>query len=151
SDRQPFRRLHVKIKEEIIRLNDASIQPEQYTVKRLSPKQFKQWLDEGRAITLLDARNDYEVKVGTFEGAVTLEMSCFSQFPEAVSEFSEQCPEALKQQPVVTFCTGGVRCEKAGTVLEQQGFQQVYQLEGGILNYFAECGGAYWRGECFVF
>ncbi|MCP3680974.1 MAG: sulfurtransferase [Gammaproteobacteria bacterium] len=149
SATQPFRRLQVKIKDEIIRMNAPTIQPEQHTVNHLSPEVFKQWLDEGREVTILDTRNRYEVKVGTFNGAISLNIDHFSEFPaQAANQLAEQ---RLKQRPLVMFCTGGVRCEKAGPALEQQGFEQVYQLEGGILNYFEQCGDSYWQGECFVF
>jgi RluA family pseudouridine synthase len=108
---------------------------------------LKQWLDEGRPVTLLDTRNDYEIKLGTFKGAVAAGISHFREFPEAV----RRLPDAMKQAPVVMFCTGGIRCEKAGPLMEREGFQQVFQLEGGILKYFEECGGAHYDGDCFVF
>ncbi|MDB6140791.1 MAG: rluA, partial [Verrucomicrobiaceae bacterium] len=118
-----------------------------YTTPRLSAKELKQWLDEGRPVTLLDTRNDYEVKLGTFRGAVTIGVDHFRDFPEAV----RRLPEHLKAQPIVTFCTGGIRCEKAAPFMEREGFQHVYQLDGGILRYFEECGGDHYDGECFVF
>jgi UPF0176 protein len=148
SELRPFRRLQVKIKNEIIRFDQPQIKPENYTSKHLSPEAFKQWLDEGKEVLVLDTRNDYEVRVGTFNGAVNLKIATFTEFPQAVSE--KLNPE-LKDKPVVMFCTGGVRCEKAGPALEEQGFKEVYQLDGGILKYFEKCGGAHWEGECFVF
>ena len=147
SDEQPFNRMLVKIKQEIIAFGVEGINPARHTSPRLPAKELKRWLDEGRPVTLLDTRNAYEVKLGTFSGAVTLPIRHFRKFPEAVG----QLPEALKETPIVSFCTRGIRCEKAAPFLEMAGFREVYQLEGGILKYFEECGGAHWRGECFVF
>ena len=109
--------------------------------------ELKRWLDEGRPLTLLDTRNDYEVKLGTFKNAVTLGIDHFRSFPTAI----RQLPAELKQQPIVMFCTGGIRCEKAGPYMEREGFEQVFQLDGGILKYFEDCGGEHYSGECFVF
>jgi UPF0176 protein len=147
SAHQPFTRMLVRIKQEIIAFGVPGIDPAQHTAPRISARELKQWLDEGRPVTLLDTRNDYEVKLGTFAGAVTVGIDHFREFPAAVGRL----PEELKQQPIVTFCTGGIRCEKASPYLEREGFQQVYQLDGGILKYFEECGGAHYQGECFVF
>lgn len=148
SDKQPFRRLRIKIKNEIIRLNMPNIQPEKHTVKHLPAPTFKQWLDSNKDMIVLDTRNDYELRVGTFHNAVKLDIESFTQFPQAAADALANQP---KDKPVVMFCTGGVRCEKAGPALEQQGFREVYQLEGGILKYFELCGGEHWEGECFVF
>jgi predicted sulfurtransferase len=147
SDEQPFNRMLVKLKNEIIAFGVEGINPARHTSPRLPVKELKRWLDEGRPVTLLDTRNTYEVKLGTFAGAVTLPIRHFRKFPAAV----DALPEELKQVPVVSFCTGGIRCEKAAPYLERAGFREVYQLEGGILKYFEECGGAHWEGECFVF
>ncbi|MEM9243247.1 MAG: rhodanese-like domain-containing protein [Pseudomonadota bacterium] len=148
SPKQPFRRLRVRVKPEIIRLNKPEIAPAQHTVSHLDAETLKQWLDEGRELTLLDTRNDYEVSVGTFEGAIDLDIETFTEFPDAVKE---KLAQHDKNKPVVMFCTGGVRCEKAGPAMEQQGFKKIYQLEGGILKYLETCGDAHWQGECFVF
>lgn len=147
SDEQPFRRMLVRIKKEIIAFGVDGIEPAKYTSPRLDAKTLKQWLDEGRTVTLFDTRNDYEVKLGTFKGAIPAGIDHFRDFPEAVKKL----PEHLKDQPVVTFCTGGIRCEKAAPFMEREGFKHIYQLEGGILKYFEEVGGAYYDGECFVF
>lgn len=147
SSEQPFRRMLVRIKKEIIAFGVDGIDPARHTSPRLTAKELKQWLDEGRPVTLLDTRNDYEVKLGTFKGALPAGIGHFRHFPEAV----RQLPEELKKQPIVTFCTGGIRCEKAAPFMESQGFEQVWQLEGGILKYFEEVGGAHYDGECFVF
>ena len=147
SDRQPYNRMLVKIKKEIIAFGIEGIEPGRHTSAKLSAKTLKQWLDEGRPVTLLDTRNDYEVHMGTFRGAIPASIEHFREFPEAVRKL----PDAMKEQPIVMFCTGGIRCEKAGPFMEQAGFKNVHQLDGGILKYFEECGGAHYDGECFVF
>lgn len=147
SDVQPFVQMQVRIRPEIIAFGVNSINPRKHTSPRISANQLKQWLDEGKSVVLLDTRNDYETQLGTFAGATQLNLKHFRDFPEAVHSL----PEELKQQPIVTFCTGGIRCEKAAPLLEQQGFREVYQLDGGILKYFEECGDAHYQGDCFVF
>lgn len=147
SDEPPFSRMLVKIKKEIIAFGVPGIDPVTRPSPRIDAKQLKQWLDDGRPLVLLDTRNDFEVKLGTFRNAVPIGIACFRDFPTAV----ERLPEEMKLQAVVTFCTGGIRCEKAGPYLEREGFREVYQLDGGILKYFEECGGEHFDGECFVF
>ncbi len=147
SEEQPFSRMLVRLKKEIIAFGVEGIDPSKYTSPRIRPRELKQWLDEGREIVLLDTRNDYEVKLGTFTGAKAIGIDHFRDFPEAV----EALPEGLKGCPVVTFCTGGIRCEKAAPMMEKLGFDEVYQLDGGILKYFEEVGGEHYDGECFVF
>jgi len=144
---QPFRRMLVKIKKEIIAFGIDGISPGERTSPKLAPEELKKWLDEGKPVLLYDVRNDYEVKVGTFENAVPAKIDTFRDFPQAV----EQLPEEAKSQPVVMFCTGGIRCEKAGPFMEKAGFNQVYQLDGGILKYFELVGGDHYQGDCFVF
>jgi UPF0176 protein len=147
SAAQPFTRMIVRIKKEIIAFGVEGINPALRTSPKLKAETLKQWLDEGRPVTLLDTRNDYEVKLGTFRGARVLDIGHFRQFPDAVREL----PEEMKDQPIVMFCTGGIRCEKAGPYMEREGFRSIFQLDGGILKYFEECGGAHYDGECFVF
>ncbi len=147
SDHQPFNRMLVRLKKEIISFGVEGVKPGQHSSPKLPPKELKKWLDEGKSVTLLDTRNDYEVKMGTFKGAIDSNIKTFRDFPNAVREL----PEELKDQPVVMFCTGGIRCEKAGPFMEMQGFREIYQLEGGILKYFEECGGDHYEGDCFVF
>ncbi|MFN4874118.1 MAG: pseudouridine synthase [Akkermansiaceae bacterium] len=147
SDDQPFRRMLVRIKKEIISFGIEGVVPGKRTSPKLSAKELKRWLDEGRKITLLDTRNDYEVKLGTFEGAIVPDIHTFREFPKAVREL----PEEMKDETIVMFCTGGIRCEKAGPFMEMEGFKHIYQLDGGILKYFEECGGDHYQGECFVF
>jgi RluA family pseudouridine synthase len=147
TDHQPFRRMLVRIKKEIIAFGVEGIDPSRRTSPKLSARELKRWLDEGRAVTLLDTRNDYEVKLGTFRNAVPIGIDQFREFPQGVARL----PPELKEQPIVMFCTGGIRCEKAGPYMEREGFKSVFQLDGGILKYFEECGGAHYDGECFVF
>ncbi len=149
SERCAFKRLFIKIKPEIITLRDANINLTQPTTgKYLSPSEFKQWLDAKKDMLILDTRNAFEMEYGTFENAVNLNLQRFTQFPEAIEQ---QLDSSAKEKPVVMFCTGGIRCEKASAVMLNQGYKQVYQLEGGILNYFQHCGGAHYQGDCFVF
>ena len=146
SEKLAFRRMNVRLKKEIISMGMDEIRPAQYTGDAISPTEFKHWLDEGRDITILDTRNDYEIRIGTFENAVNLDISTFRTFPDAVAN-----SDLDKEKTVVMFCTGGIRCEKASALMLNQGFQDVRQLEGGVLGYFEEVGGAHWNGDCFVF
>jgi len=147
SDHQPFNRMLVRLKKEIIAFGIKGIDPVAKPTPRIKARQLKQWLDQGRPCRLLDVRNDYEVRLGTFDKAVPIGVDHFRNFPQAV----ERLPDQWKHEPVITFCTGGIRCEKAGPYLEQAGFENVYQLEGGILKYFEECGQDHYSGDCFVF
>ena len=147
SDFQPFKRLLVRLKKEIISMGYAQIQPEKQNAPYIHPKILRQWFEQGQPMVVLDTRNDYEVKLGTFDKAMELNIKNFRHFPQAI----KQLPPEIKDQPIVTFCTGGIRCEKAALWLQSQGFKNVYQLQGGILNYFAECGEDFFHGKCFVF
>jgi UPF0176 protein len=147
SEKQPFTRMLVKIKKEIIAFGVEGIDPSRHTSRKISPKELKTWLDSGKEITLFDTRNDYEIKLGTFQHALPAGINHFREFPQAV----ERLPEELKEKPIVMFCTGGIRCEKAGPFMEREGFKNVFQLDGGILKYFEECGDKHYEGGCFVF
>lgn len=147
SDYQPYRRMLVKCKREIISLGQDDIRPSELTGPYIAPKELQVMLDDGHDVLLLDTRNDYETRVGVFEGAISLDISSFRQFPQAIKSL----PEEYKCRPLVMYCTGGIRCEKASTVMMKAGFEDVRQLEGGILGYFEQCGGTYWEGDCFVF
>lgn len=147
SSSAPFSKMKVKIKKEIIRMDCDEVRPEQHSVPHISPQELKQWYEQKRDMLVLDTRNSYEYQAGSFDNAIELGIDNFRDFPKAVG----QLPEEYKDKPIVMFCTGGVRCEKAGEYMHQQGFKQVYQLDGGIINYFVENGGAHWHGDCFVF
>ncbi len=147
SGAQPFGKLLVKIKQEIIPFGRPEINPAKRPAQRLSARTLKAWLDEGRDIVLLDTRNTFEIKRGTFKNAADFAIDHFRNFPSA----AEHANPSLKEKTIVTFCTGGIRCEKAAPYLIQQGYKQVYQLDGGILKYFEACGKAHFVGDCFVF
>lgn len=147
GDKQPFNRLLVRLKKEIIAFGIDGIDPRSRTSPKMKPSELKRWLDEGRPVTLLDVRNNYEVELGTFENAVVADIDHFRQFPDAVAKMQS----LKKAEPIVMFCTGGIRCEKAGPFMEQAGFESIFQLDGGILQYFEDCGGDHYDGDCFVF
>lgn len=152
SAHQPFRKMLVKVKREIIRMNHPTIRPAEGRAPAVPAATVKRWLDqghddEGRPVVTLDTRNAFEVDHGTFEGAIDWQIHKFSDFPQAVLEHRDE----LLGKTVVSFCTGGIRCEKAAIFMQDAGIDHVYQLEGGILKYFEETGGAHYRGNCFVF
>ena len=152
SENQPFKRMLVRAKKEIITMKMPLIRPESGRAPAVRPVDLKRWLDqghddEGRPVVMLDTRNDFEVAVGTFDNAVEYNIAKFSDFPPAVAEHKA----ALEGKTVVSFCTGGIRCEKAAIHMQEAGIERVYQLEGGILKYFEEVGGSHYHGDCFVF
>ena len=147
TDYQPFRRMLVRLKKEIISLGLDEVRPAEFTASNIKPQEFKNMLDNNEDILILDTRNDYETRVGLFENAIDLNLSTFRDFPEAISDL----PEEYKTKQIVMYCTGGIRCEKASLVMMNAGFENVKQLEGGILGYFEETDGSYWNGDCFVF
>lgn len=144
---QPIKHMLVKIKKKIIAFSVEGVDPAQCPSAKISAKQLKQSLDEGRLVTLLDTRNGYEIRMGTFKGAVVTRIWNFREFPAAVQKLSAE----LKTQPVVMFCTDGIRCEKAVPFRTMRGYTDVLQLDGGILKDFEEVGGAPYDGACFVF
>ncbi|MCK7594950.1 sulfurtransferase [Pseudomarimonas salicorniae] len=148
----PFARLKVKIKREIIAFRQPGIEPRAGRAPSADPATVQRWLragrdDAGRRLVLIDTRNREEVGHGSFRGAITLAIDDFVDYPAAVEAHRADCEGAT----VVTFCTGGIRCEKASLWMQQAGWEQVYQLEGGILGYFEAVGGEGWDGRCFVF
>lgn len=147
NDYQPFSRMLVKIKKEIITFDMPEVQPAARTASKIPASELKTWLDEDRDFILLDTRNDYEIELGTFANATTVGIDNFREFPDAIKKL----PEEYKSKPIVMFCTGGIRCEKAAPFMEDAGFDNVFQLDGGVLRYFENCGGDHWGGECFVF
>ena len=149
----PFRRLRVKVKREIIRMNQPAIRPVERRAPAVDAATLARWLraghcDEGRPVVMLDTRNGFEVDAGAFEGALDWRLQRFSDFPAAL----EAHKAAFAGKTVVSYCTGGIRCEKAALVMQQAGVEHVHQLDGGILRYFEQTAGAPgWRGSCFVF
>jgi UPF0176 protein len=148
----PFARMRVRLKKEIITMRAPAIRPEAGRAPHVLPVDLRRWLDQGhdddgREVVLVDTRNDYEVAAGTFENTVDYGIASFTGFPEAIAADRAR----FEGKTVVSFCTGGIRCEKAAIHMAGIGIEHVYQLEGGILKYFEEVGGAHWRGDCFVF
>ncbi len=152
SEQQPFRKMRVKVKGEIIRMNHPTIRPADGRAPAVDALTAKRWLDQGhdddgRPVVTLDTRNTYEVDEGTFSGAIDWRLNKFTEFPDAVQAHKAE----LADKTVISFCTGGIRCEKAAIYMREAGLPHVYQLEGGILKYFEETGGAHYQGGCFVF
>lgn len=147
-----FSKMKVRIRPEIITFEPGTTfsEEDRQSAPAIPPAQVERWLDEGHDFTLLDTRNRYEVASGTFEQAIDLEIDHFRNFTTAVDQALENGTLSV-EKPVVTFCTGGIRCEKAAPFMKQRGFKEVYQIEGGILNYFEQCHGKHWQGDCFVF
>lgn len=152
SSSVPFRKMRVRLKKEIITMKVADIRPEDHRARAVSPAQLKAWLDRGRddmgrEIVMIDTRNVFEVQAGTFVNALNFGIEHFSQYPERIAAHQQD----FAGKTVVTFCTGGIRCEKAVLYMDRLGMRDVYQLDGGILKYFEEVGGAHWSGNCVVF
>ena len=147
SETQPFRRMKVRLKKEIISLGRDDINPKELTGDYISPRELLEIYEKKEDVIVLDTRNEYETRVGLFENAIDLQLDTFRDFPSAI----ETLPEEYKDKQIVMYCTGGIRCEKASAVMMKAGFSDVKQLEGGVLDYFKETGGAYWNGDCFVF
>ncbi|WP_311238239.1 MULTISPECIES: sulfurtransferase [unclassified Xanthomonas] len=152
STQQPFARLKVRVKPEIISFRRDDASPLQGRAPTVTPAVLREWMrngrdDRGRPLVLLDTRNAQEVAYGTFQGALTLPIDKFTELPAALASHRA----ALADATVVSFCTGGIRCEKAALWMQADGMDNVLQLEGGILGYFEEVGGEGYDGRCFVF
>lgn len=152
SAEQSHRRMLVRIKKEIITMRMPLIKPEEGRAPHVEAKTLKRWLDQGhddngKPVVMVETRNDYEVDVGTFKNTVDYRLKKFTEFPEVIEKHKAD----FEGKTVVTFCTGGIRCEKAAIHMQNIGYDNVYQLEGGILKYFEEVGGAHYTGDCFVF
>lgn len=144
SSEIPFRRMLVKIKSVLLR---GEANPALTPAPSISPKELKTWYETGKDFVIIDTRNDYELEAGKFQNAIDIHLHEFNEFPQKIAGL----PEEIKQKPVVVYCTGGIRCEKAAPLALKAGFKEVYQLKGGILKYFEECGNAFYEGNCFVF
>jgi UPF0176 protein len=152
SEEQPFNRMLVKLKREIITMKHPLIQPEKGRAPAVEPATLKRWLDQGhddsgKPVVMVDTRNAFEVDVGTFNNTIDYRIEKFSEFPDVIAQHKDE----LAGKTIVTFCTGGIRCEKAAIHMQNVGFENVYQLDGGILKYFEEVGGDHYTGDCFVF
>jgi UPF0176 protein len=152
SAEQSHKRMLVKIKKEIITMRMPLIKPELGRAPAVAPTTLKRWLDQGhddngKPVVMVDTRNAFEVDVGTFNNTIDYRIEKFTEFPEVIAANKD----ALADKTVVTFCTGGIRCEKAAIHMQNIGYDSVYQLEGGILKYFEEVGGDHYTGDCFVF
>ncbi len=147
-DTQPFYRTKVKLKKEIVTLGVAGVDPNQQTGQFVEPSQWNELISDPNVL-VIDTRNDYEIGIGSFKNALNPNTGTFREFPTFVQENLLNA----KHKKVATFCTGGIRSEKCSAYLLQQGFQQVYQLKGGILKYLEDVPAAesLWQGECFVF
>ena len=141
----PFSKLMVRFRSSLLPIRVDTPVARRRPGTHLPPPQLRQWLDEGRPIRLLDVRNVYETRLGRFTAAETLPLYQFRDFQEMAHDLP---PDT---RPIVTYCTGGIRCELASAWLHEQGHPEVWQLSGGILNYLEQCGGRHWQGECFVF
>lgn len=148
SDEHPFYRMKVKLKKEIVTMGIPSVSPTKTVGTYVKPEDWNALISDPDVI-LLDTRNDYEVHIGTFKGAVDPKTTTFREFPEFVA----QTLDKTKHKKVAMFCTGGIRCEKASSFMVEQGFEEVYHLQGGILKYLETVKeeDSLWQGECFVF
>ena len=144
GDPGTFPKLVVKVRREIVALGLEGIAPERRN--QLSPADWKQMMEEDPDGVLLDVRNRFESDAGKFESAVVCEIEHFRELPAYVSQL-----ERLKDKKILMYCTGGIRCEKASALLRSRGFKDVFQLQGGIVNYQEQFGNEHWQGECFVF
>lgn len=147
NDYQPFRKMLVRIKKEIISMGIDEIDPFTFTGEKITPKELQDKLNNNEDIVLLDTRNEYEVRLGTFEDAVDLNLDSFRDFPNKIMSLDQK----MKNKEIIMFCTGGVRCEKASALMLKNGFKNVKQIDGGVIKYFEDTGGSYWNGDCFVF
>jgi UPF0176 protein len=140
-----FRKMHVRIKNEIVSSSFGEVDLSK-TAKRLKPEELNEFYSQGKDFVIIDARNDYESVIGKFKNAITPSMETFRDWPKIVEELKE-----YKDKTVVTYCTGGIRCEKASALLVETGFKDVYQMDGGIWNYITRYPDKYWEGSVFVF
>lgn len=152
SSTVPFRKMRVVVKPEIIRMDYPAIRPANGRAPAVKPADLQRWLaqghdDAGRPVVTLDTRNDYEVDEGAFTGAIDWRIRKFTEFPAQLRAHKAD----LAGKTVVSYCTGGIRCEKAAILMQDEGIENVYQLEGGILKYFEETDGTGYQGSCFVF
>lgn len=140
-----FTKMHVRVKREIVHVGLPELDPTQFPDNHLEPAEFLAMKD-AEDVVVLDVRSNYEHQLGRFKNAVTLDIENFREFPDKLDEL-----EQYKGKKILTYCTGGIKCEKASAYLRQHGFDEVYQLKGGIINYGKEVGGEDFEGNCYVF
>jgi len=145
SETPAFSKLHVRVKSEIVYSGLEHIDPNVRTGVHLSPQEFKEMMKQ-KDVVVLDVRSIYEHSLGHFKNAVTLDIENFREFPDKISEL-----EKYKDKKILTYCTGGIKCEKASAFLLENGFENVYQLHGGIIKYGIEANGEDFEGKCYVF
>ena len=147
-NRHAFLKLHVRVKNEIVRLGlKEDVNPLQATGKYIEPEEFRELLKKtDDSVVILDARSSYEFTVGKFKNAKTFDITNFRELPERLEDIKD-----LKDKTIVTYCTGGIKCEKASALLLREGFTNVFQLHGGIVRYGHEVGGEDFDGQCYVF
>jgi len=147
-EEQPFYRTKVKLKKEIVTMGVEGIDPLKTVGTYVAPKDWNALISDPN-VTLVDTRNDYEIEIGTFKHAINPQTASFREFPEYVAKELDPA----KHKKVAMFCTGGIRCEKSTAYLKEQGFDEVYHLEGGILQYLEDVPKeeSLWEGDCFVF
>ena len=151
SKKNPFIRLKIKLKDEIVTIGDKSIDPIKTAGEYVKPEDWNSLLQEDD-ILLIDTRNDYEYSIGTFRDSINPKTKKFRDFPKWLKE-QDFTKEDKNNKKVAMFCTGGIRCEKASSLMKNEGFKKVYHLKGGVLKYFESVSKdkSLWDGECFVF
>ena len=151
SDKNPFLRLKVKLKEEIVTIGDKAIDPTEIVGEYVEPKDWNNLIDHKDTI-VIDTRNNYEYSIGTFKNSLNPKTAKFREFPEWINK-QKFTDDEKKNKNIAMFCTGGIRCEKASSLMKKKGFNNVFHLKGGILRYFESVSQdtSSWEGECFVF
>jgi UPF0176 protein len=150
SEQDPFARLKVKLKDEIVTIGDASVDPKKNVGKYVQPEDWNHLISSDEVL-VLDTRNTYEYSIGSFQNSVQPETTNFREFPAWVEQLDRSGTDKTKK--IAMFCTGGIRCEKASSLMKAKGFENIYHLQGGILNYMEKVDeeDSLWEGECFVF
>lgn len=150
TDKQPFHRMKVRLKKEIVTIGLPEINPNKKVGTYVKPEDWNDLISDPNVI-VIDTRNKYETKIGSFQNALDPETSSFREFPDWVKKFKSSKENANKK--IAMFCTGGIRCEKASSLMKEEGFENVYHLQGGILKYLETIDkeNSLWNGECFVF
>ena len=150
TDKQPFHRMKVRLKKEIVTIGLPEINPNKKVGKYVKPEDWNKLISDPNVV-VIDTRNKYETKIGSFQNALDPETSSFREFPDWVKKFKNS--EDNTNKKIAMFCTGGIRCEKASSLMKEEGFKDVYHLQGGILKYLetVDKENSLWNGECFVF